>query len=148
VYVDWAGDITGGLAVDYYEAGDPFPIDVGVYAYISGPPFTRSTVVWGGEPTYPDPEAFDQLSEIPSGTTAWSDLVDGQGTIVIDYTELVIPGSYVEHGSVDLTSATLVVDGTIVPEPATLFLLATGAAWAQLSCGPRARQRRSKGELG
>ncbi|MHC4060389.1 MAG: PEP-CTERM sorting domain-containing protein [Planctomycetota bacterium] len=35
-------------------------------------------------------------------------------------------------------------DFVVIPEPATLLLLAIGAVWAQLSCGPKARQ--SKGE--
>jgi hypothetical protein len=72
---------------------------------------------------------FDWLSEIELlGTASWSDLLDGQGTVWIYYKEAVLSeGWYVEHGSVDLTSAALVVDGTIVPEPATLLLVSFGA---------------------
>jgi hypothetical protein len=128
VYVDWQGEIIAALVAEYSNPDDPFPIDVGIGAYLEGPPFTRSTSVWRGAATYPDPEAFDQLSEIPSGTTAWADLLDGQGTVWIYYKEAVVSeGWYVEHGSADLASATLVVDGTVVPEPATLLLFGLGA---------------------
>jgi hypothetical protein len=53
--------------------------------------------------------------------------MDGRGSITIEYEELIIPGSYIEDGSVDLTSATLVVDGVVVPEPTTLLLVSFGA---------------------
>jgi hypothetical protein len=148
VYIDWAGDITAGLAVQ--GGSDPFAMVVGIKAYLN-PPIDAATTVWGGEATYPDPEAFDSQSEfaLSYGVQTWSGLLDGQGVAQIYYTEaIILDGMYVEHGSVDLTSATLVVDGTVVPEPATVLLLAIGAVWVQLSCGPKARQRRSKGELG
>jgi hypothetical protein len=35
-------------------------------------------------------------------------------------------------------------DFVVIPEPATLLLLAIGAVWAQVSCGPKARQCRSR----
>jgi hypothetical protein len=136
VYIDWAGDITGGLAV---QAGsDPFPMVVGTSASLGKNPGARITSVWGGEVTYPDPEAFDVQSEFELlGGSTWSDLLDGQGTISIYYEEVIIlDGWYVEHGSVDLTGATLVVDGTIVPEPSALLLLAAGAVYV------RAKHRR------
>jgi hypothetical protein len=46
VYVDWSGEITGGLAVEY-EPGDPFPIDVGAYASLGPNPYIRRTTFWG-----------------------------------------------------------------------------------------------------
>jgi hypothetical protein len=85
--------------------------------------------IWGGEESYPAPEPFDSLSEIKPST--WSDILDGQGSIDIQYEEIIMAaglygGKYIEHGSVMLDNATLIVDGTIIPEPATFFLFALG----------------------
>lgn len=61
------------------------------------------------------------------GPTTWSDLLDDQGTITIGYTQLVGPYVwYVESGFVVLNEATLIVEGTPVPEPATVIFLALG----------------------
>lgn len=129
VYIDWSGEITAGLATYYGYPDEPFPKEVGVYASLGFNPSLRRTEVWGGEASYPAPELFDCLSKIgPSGTENWSDLLDGQGTITVGYTELImLNGYYVESGLVTLSSATLVVDGVIVPEPVTILLLAMGA---------------------
>ena len=124
VYIDWAGEITAGLAIEYVNPDETFPLEVGIYAYLSGYPFTRSITVWGGETTYPDPEVFDCRSEIES--TNWSDLLDGQGTITIGGKEIImLNGMYVEHGSATLDRATLIVEG-VIPEPTTFFLLIVG----------------------
>jgi hypothetical protein len=98
----------------------------------------------GGETTYPDPEPFDCLSEIElSGTSTWSDILDGQGAVTIGYTEfLMSEGHYVEHSTVVLDSATLVVDGAIVAEPATVFLLAFGTVIARTNKRNKSRQYR------
>lgn len=48
VYIDWSGDITGGLATDPYTPGDPFPIDVEIGAYLGNSPNWRHTTVQGG----------------------------------------------------------------------------------------------------
>ncbi len=125
VYMDWSGEITGGLAME--GVSDPFPIDVGISAYFEKPLNWRHTGLWGGEATYPDPEPFDCLSEFLYGSMPWSELLDGQSTITIEYTELIIlDGRYIEHGSIFLNSARLIVDGVIVPEPTTILLLALG----------------------
>ena len=91
---------------------------------------------WGGGITYPDPEPFDELSEFELvGPSTWSDLLDGEGTIGIQYTELIIlDGYYVEHGSVTLSSANLIVDGVPVPEPATILLITIGIAAVRGRC--------------
>ncbi len=124
VYIDWAGEITAGLAIDYRNPDETFPLEVGIYAYLSGSPFTRSITVWGGETTYPAPELFDCRSEIES--TNWSDLLDGQGTITIGSEGVImLHGMYVEHGSATLDRATLIVEG-VIPEPGTLGLLGIG----------------------
>lgn len=126
VYIDWSGEITAGLAVE--GGSDPFPLDVGIGAYLEKPPNWRHTILGGGEETYPHPEPFDNWSEFQYGGMPWSELFDGQGTITIEYQEPVSPDvSYVQHGSIVLDSAILVVDGVVVPEPTTLLFIVIGA---------------------
>jgi len=129
VYIDWSGEITGGLATDPMIPGpQPFPIDVGLHASLGSNPWPRFTDVYGGEATYPEPEGFDFQSEFGlPGATTWSDLLDGQGTISIGHVVLGGPYlTYVEFGFVGLSSAILVVEGTPVPEPATILLSGFG----------------------
>ncbi len=128
VYMDWAGEITAGLAIYYDDPNNPFPMDVSIAASLGSNPWPRATKVWGGEETYPEPEPFSSLSEFSllSGSS-WSDLLDGQGTITIGYGKAIMTnGNYIEDGFVTLTDATLVVDGIIVPEPSTVLLLTAG----------------------
>jgi hypothetical protein len=126
IYVDWSGEITGGLAVKM--GSEPFPIDVGINASLGFNPY-RHALVRGGETTYPDAETFDLLSEVESAVpSTWSDLLDGQGTITVEYTEIIITfGQYVVHGNVVLSSATIIVDGVPVPEPAAILFLTLGS---------------------
>jgi hypothetical protein len=127
VYIDWSGEITAGLAIYYPDPCNPFPQEVGIRASLGGNPWPRLTTVWGGEETYPEPEPFDSLSEIPASTSTWSDLLDGQGTIRIQYEEVIMTnGKYIEHGLGKLDNATLIIEGTVIPEPASFFLFALG----------------------
>ena len=129
VYIEWSGEITAGLATDPWVPGpQPFPCEVGISAYLGRNPGARLAAVYGGEATYPEPEGFDCQSEFKIWPpTTWSDLLDGQGTISMGYAVLGGPYlTYVEFGFVDLSSATLVVEGTPVPEPATVIFLSLG----------------------
>jgi len=127
VYIDWAGEITAGLAIEYISPDETFPLDVGISASLGSNPYFRSARIWGGEETYPNAELFDCQSEIELvGSSSWSDLFDGQGTITISYKEVImLNGMYVEYGSATLDRATLIVEG-VIPEPTTLLLLALG----------------------
>jgi hypothetical protein len=123
VYIDWSGEITAGLAIYYTDPCNPFPLEVGIRAGFTFP--FRYVAVWGGEQSYPAPEPFDFLSEIKPST--WSDLLDGQGTIRIQFEELIMTnGRYIKDGSVMLDDAALIVEGTVIPEPATFLLLSLG----------------------
>ncbi len=128
VYIDWSGEITAGLAVDPMRPGpQPFPEDVGLSAGLGRAPFWRHTGFYGGAALYPEPEVFDFKSEFELGSMPWSELFDGQCRIEINYVAVIGPYlTFVESGFVDLSSATLVVEGTPVPEPATILLLALG----------------------
>jgi hypothetical protein len=128
VYIDWSGGITAGRAIYYTDPCNPFPLDVGIYASLGSNPWPRSTEVWGGESTYPEPEIFDKISQFSLlGISSWSDLLDGQGNIMISHTSFYGDGwNYIDYGSVILNDATLIVEGTVIPEPATFILLVLG----------------------
>ncbi|MFA6186064.1 MAG: hypothetical protein WC770_02470 [Phycisphaerae bacterium] len=133
IYIDWSGGITAGLAQMYspftfQPVGEPFPVDVGIEAYLGRNPHARIADFYGGQTTYPTSEPFNSLSEFAiDGATTWSDLLDGTGTIWIGYTEpIFIYGGVVEHGSIVLNSATIMVDGTVIPEPVTFTIIAIG----------------------
>ncbi len=135
VYIDWSGEVTGGIAI-VNPPGTPYsgPAPAGVYASLGSNPYWRGTEIYKGMDKYPNPEPFDLASEIELiGDSTWSDLLDGQGKIEVGYAEIVmLYGYYTEHGSVTLTKAILVVDGSVIPEPASLLLLAFGAVWTRL----------------
>jgi hypothetical protein len=145
VYIDWSGEITAGLAVSDDDPCNPFPLRAGISGSLGSNPWPRLTDVMGGEETYPEPEIFDIISHFSiSQLSSWSDLLDGQGTIRILYEELSFVGDsewpgaeYIEHGSVMLNDAALIIDGTIIPEPATVLFLSFGA-------GLMLRTRRSR----
>jgi hypothetical protein len=127
VYINWSGEITGGLGI-YQPGQQPFPIDVGVYASFGFNPDLRRTEIWGGAESYPSPYTFDQQNEFTlEGTTTWSDLLDGKAKITIGYTAFnFTEGGYTQYGSVALNAATLVVDGIVTPEPASVLLFTAG----------------------
>jgi hypothetical protein len=132
VYIDWSGEIRGALAESYYNPGNPYPLDEGIDAYLGSNPSPRLTEVWGGQETYPALEPFDQISTFTLyHSSSWSDLFDGKGTIMIDYEGLRGTGDwyYIERGSITLNNATLIFEGTIIPEPTSLFLIVLGGLW-------------------
>lgn len=48
VYIDWAGEIAAGLAVDNGDPDNPHPADVAIAASLRSNPWPRATNVWGG----------------------------------------------------------------------------------------------------
>lgn len=127
VYMDWSGEITAGLAIDYSDPCNPFPLDVAISSYLDMPVHALSSM-WGGEANYPAPEPFDSQSDFRIWGS-WSGLLDGQGTIWLFYEGLIISeGDYIESGSIVLDRANLIVEG-VIPEPLTLYFLGLGGFW-------------------
>ena len=118
--------MTAALAILYDGDGSPVPLDVGIYASLGANPYPRHATLSGGEATYPNPQVFDLRSEFELIGSSWSDLLDGQGRIRVITTNAMIGGYYVDFGSIVLNEATMVVEGTIVPEPGTIIFLALG----------------------
>ena len=120
IYIDWSGEITA------------FQGMYGIYAsqfvaslYESEPHnyFARAYMA-GGTTTYPNSEPFDLQSQF---TDDWTMLLDGQSNIKIWFGDTIHPlGSVVSAGTGRLDSATLIIEGTIIPEPVTVSLLALG----------------------
>lgn len=133
VHIDWAGEITGGLfqqtdPFTFEPIGDPIQVNEGIFISLGYNPHKRRVIQWGGALTYPYPEPFDSLLEIelPTATT-WSDLLDGQGDVEIGYYDVIpLNGHYIKHGEIFLDEATLIIEGTVIPEPATFLLLTIG----------------------
>lgn len=128
VYIDWSGEIMAATKID--SPGDtPVPIDLDIMAGFGGDA-THYAFEHAGKATYPQPEPFAEISEFMlSGLDTWDDLLDGKGTMFIYASYPIIPGSYVDFGYVQLDNATFIVDGTVIPEPATITLFVLGAAF-------------------
>jgi len=130
VYIDWSGEITAELVVPCGSPpGTPTQSLDGLFMatlYETDPDdyFGRAQVQ-GGSSTSPDPEPFLLRSEFTE--VDWSSLLDGEASIEVGLCGVIRP-LYLctvkpPEGKID--SAVLVIDG-IVPEPATLLLLAAG----------------------
>ena len=138
IYIDWSGSITAAKFEPIY-----FPIP-GFEPYRDGYfkaelyEFNSSgsldnRFVYRGEQTAPAPETFDLQSEF--SLNDYSPFLDGVGSIKIKFGQTYPFEWYAEpriirivsNASGQLNPAKLIIDGTIIPEPATLFLLAFGA---------------------
>lgn len=130
IYIDWSGSITAELIALVDDPYVTLPWDAQFVANLydlSSHDFCGAAYVVGGEATYPLPDPFDLQSAFSNN--AWSKLLGGQGTVEIGFWGTILPAIYytVEPPSGQIQSATLVLEGTPVPEPITLLLLGAGA---------------------
>jgi hypothetical protein len=125
VYIDWSGTFTASLLAYGDDPANPFPKNVSLSAELLTGPTSYYIRISGGESAYPDPESFSAVSELIN-VGSWLPLgpyIDLQYREPIPFGR---PVNYVEHGSLTLNSAILIVEGTFIPEPASLFLFALG----------------------
>ena len=98
-----------------------------------------SAYVFGGQSSYPSPEAFDL--QLQFDVSDFSPLLDGIGTIKIGFhptypMEMVLMDK-IADASGQLNSAKLIFDGTIIPEPSTLLLFGIGGSGLMRYCRKR-----------
>lgn len=145
VYIDWSGEITAELVMPcgYPDKDKAVPIDAQFVAtlYELDPhSYFGRAYVQAGADTYPDPEPFELQSVFTNDDQ--SALLDGKASIEIWFGGIYRP-SYlctVEYPSADLVSATLVFEGTVIPEPATFLLLVIGMVGVRAKHHSKLRQ--------
>jgi hypothetical protein len=127
ISVAWSGEITGELST---WGGDEYPSN-GVFSlvlYETDPDVDSlaHTSIGGGLATYPEPEPFDLVQKLRNN--GWDTFLDGVAVAKISFNRgdrigdfVVIPSSGV------LDSAELIVEGTVIPEPATILFFSTGS---------------------
>lgn len=131
VSVAWSGKIWGGLVpMPPYNS---VPTNGRVIAAIwndSNAISKQGTTPSLGAATYPSPASFDCTTALTPylGNSSWDFLLDGKTRVTIDFSQiLTIP----ENGMpiqprYQLDSASLIVDGTPVPEPSSIVALLLG----------------------
>jgi len=136
VYIDWSGEITAELVAPCGSPPDTpaHPLDGLFVATLYEPDphdYFGRAYAQAGQATSPDPEPFELRSAFTD--EGWSVLLDGRGAIEISLHIISRPLYLctVEYPCGQLDSATLVLEGTVIPEPATILLLAIGIAGIQ-----------------
>ena len=141
VYVDWSGELTGGVYRGDGGSSDPCEVVDGLFAAFLYEEeyyrfFSRAWQV-GGESTYPEAEPFDVQSAFDED---WPELLDGQAKFHLGIGSTAsFDMLVVKHAQGVIESATLVVEGTVVPEPGGFALVVGGAV------GGWRRRRRRRG---
>ncbi len=130
VSIVWSGSIKGSVITNDFINGDPVFMETHCIAWLGDLDATAEVVA--GQSTYPDPEQFEVTTNFTLRVNhTWNNLLDGKGRILIEENRYTFldwgkGGGYLEYGEISLENATLVFEGTVVPEPASLFLLLAG----------------------
>ena len=120
IYIDWSGQIVGEDT-----SFGVVPAQFVATLYESDPQsYFGQASVYGGAATYPTPEPFNLQSSFTD--EGWSSVYDGHGNIEIWFGDIIHVGITESLPTGQIDTAKLVIDGIIVPEPATLSLLAFG----------------------
>lgn len=131
IYIDFSGSINASaylfLPSGPVESYDAY-FNPQLYE-LSSSTSLGSASVFRGQSSYPAPEPFDL--QLQFDVSDFSPLLDGTGTIKIGFhptfpVEMVLMEK-IADASGQLNPAKLIFDGTIIPEPATLLLLAFGS---------------------
>jgi hypothetical protein len=137
IYINWSGTITAELVAPFGLPDKTKPIDALFVAtlYEADPhDYFGRTSVQKGQTTYPTPDPFSIQSMFTDED--WSALLDGRSNIEIGLYGIFRPADLitVEYPHSQLDLAILVVEGTTVPEPSSLLLLALGAFGIRTKC--------------
>lgn len=130
VSIVWSGSIKGSVITNDLSNGEPEVVDTHCIAWLGD--LDATAEVAAGQSTYPDPEQFEVTTKFTLRVNhTWNNLLDGKGRLLIEengyiFLPWVGGGGYLEYGEISLENATLVFEGTVVPEPASLLLLLAG----------------------
>ncbi len=131
IYINWSGTIIAEVAYETHNPDNTFLLD-GVFwvgLYESNPNYAFCTAeVQKGVDTYPAPEPFDLMTVIADTDDDLTSLLDGKGSVEIGFFKSPRYGytSTLVDPIGHLNSATLIFDGAVIPEPATILLFGVG----------------------
>ena len=140
VSITWLGSIVGGTRGD--GGPPPFPIittpyDCGLLAWFTSDTGGIAQQAIGpvcGKDTYPSSESFSSTDAF-TGSGSWSFLLDGRAQIFIRMNMVIFldpQPRYRTYATGELSSATLILEGSPVPEPSGLVALLLGLTKATM----------------
>jgi len=135
VYINWSGEIEAELVGPCGPTGS-CPLDALFVAWLyeSNPQdYFGHTSIQTGEATWPQAEVFDIQSAFTN--EGWSMLLDGNSSIEIHLAGIYRPLYLhtIAYPSGRLNSASLLFEGTVVPEPTVLLFLVIGIVGIRLN---------------
>lgn len=123
VSIIWSGMFNAALVINPSTPEDDW-LDVGLCLSL-GNATSNCIYIYGGDTYAPDSESLSGQAIFAS--SGYDNFFDGKETVRISHLNLVSLYNYVSTGFVDLNNATLIVEGTLVPEPVSLSLLLIGS---------------------
>ena len=126
VYIAWSGEMEGAETMNAGVIDTQFVASL----YESQPEdYFGRAYTQGGADTYPNPWQFEVVTPFSDGS--WNAVLDGKANIHLWYGETthVLGDPILSTPTGTIFSASLLIDGTPVPEPTTLFFLVMGIVW-------------------